>query len=202
MFPETHPLPVPGQIDSPLTHARVSSGLLHQEESAAALEAAENLLSKASARLAAGDRSGARGFVRRALALPFDEFEHVHPATWWLVLEMSTRLSEEVELAAQDDSRWVQRAELLLAGAGAVAAAVIRCGLGDVLAEFPLVGEEQRRVLRMVDGAPFERDPFAAITDPDALCLAALDVLGALNRQSDLLAEDLRGLEQHEPGGR
>lgn len=199
MFAQSNPSEEAGRQESPFTHARVASGLLHQEESSAALEAAENLLSKAASRLAAGDEEGARTFVERALRLPFDDFEHVHPATWWLELEMSTRLSEEVELAAQDDSRWVDRAERLLDGAPAVAAAVIRCGLSDVLAEFPLAGDEQRRVLRLVDGAPFDREPFAAITEPAECARGALEVLAALNRQSDLFAEDLRSLDVEVP---
>ena len=46
----------------------------------AQMEAATNLLDKALGALDAGDETGARGFVARAVALPLDERDQMHPA--------------------------------------------------------------------------------------------------------------------------
>jgi hypothetical protein len=185
VFPEVD------HAEGPLTHARVISGSLHQEESAALLEAAGNLLTKAATRLAGGDETAARKLAERALHLPFDDFEEVHPASWWLELEMSSRLTEEVELAAEGDSRWLVRVETLLGELSGTAASVVRGGLHDVLSEFPLPRDEESRVHRLIDDEPFGREPLSEVEDAAKLTEATLAVLRALNRQSDLYAQDL-----------
>jgi hypothetical protein len=175
--------------EGPLTHARVISGSLHQEESAALLEAAGNLLTKAATRLAGGDETAARKLAERALHLPFDDFEEVHPASWWLELEMSTRLTEEVELAAEGDSRWVDRAGTLLGELSGTAATVVRSALRDVLSEFPLPREEERRVHQLIE--PLGDASLAQAEDAGEPAETTIAVLRALNRQSDLYAQDL-----------
>jgi len=191
-------LPEIDHAEGPLTHARVVSGTLHQEESAALLEAAGNLLTKAAARLAGQDEAAARKLTERALRLPFDAFEEVHPVASWAELEMSARLAEEVELAAEGDSRWLGRAERLLSELSEVsevsgaAGAVVRGGLHDVLSEFPLSRTEEQRVHQLIDGQPFGHEPLSGFDDDAELTEAMLAVLRAMNRQSELYAADLR----------
>ena len=179
MFPEVD------HAEGPLTHARVVSGSLHHEESQALLEAAGNLLTKAATRLVAGDEDGARKLAERALHLPFDDFEEVHPASWWLELEMSTRLTEEVELAAEGDSRWLGRVETLLGELSGTAAAIVRNALRDVLSEFPLPRPEERRAHQLIEAVGQESP--GEMKEVDEL----VAMVRALNRQSDLYAQDL-----------
>ncbi|MBT0771956.1 hypothetical protein KIH74_23645 [Kineosporia sp. J2-2] len=181
---------VPGteHAERHLNITRQASGALLSAESEASQEAAGNLLTKAAARLEAGDEARARHFVERALHLPYDDFEGIHPAVWWLEMEVSSHFSEEVELAPDGDQGWLDRAGVLLAEASdETVAAVIRAALNDVAAEFHLPRPEALRLSRLTAGEPFGREPLTELDDADRLADAVLGVLRTLNRQADLI---------------
>ncbi|GLY31850.1 hypothetical protein [Kineosporia sp. NBRC 101731] len=179
-----------GRAERSLNVTRRASGALLGETSEALQEAAGNLLDKAVARLQEGDEVRARALVERALHLPYDEFEKIRPAVWWLELEVSTQFSDEVELAAEGDSGWLARAELLLSEASEpMVAAVVRAALNDIGSEFRLPQRESRWLNRLIAGEPFGREPLSEIDDIDELTVAVLGVLRMLNRQAELFAE-------------
>ncbi|MBT0768827.1 hypothetical protein KIH74_07810 [Kineosporia sp. J2-2] len=180
-----------------LAVARMASGILHLDDSSAALDAAGNLLHKAIAHLEDDDEPGARTFVARALQLPYDEHEDIRPALDWLQLEMSNRLTEEVELAAEGDSRWLERVGTLLSEVSGPAAAVVRSSLHDVRSDFSFPHREERRLARLIEGQPHAGEPLAEIEGADELAEAVVEVLRALSRQAELLARDLRPVPLH-----
>ena len=181
----------PDDARAALAGTRIASGLLHLEDAEAGLDAAGHLLHKAAARLEEGDETSARHFVERALHLPYDEHEDIQPALSWLQLEMSNRLSEEVELSADGDTGWLDRARTLLSEVSGPAAAVVSGALHDARSQFTLSADEQRRLAALIDGAEFDTEPLSHVRG-ESVTDAAMAVLRALNRQAELFAATLR----------
>ncbi|GAB6902952.1 hypothetical protein [Kineosporia succinea] len=171
-----------------LNVVRSSSGALLSERSEAMQAAAGNLLVKAADRLRDGDEAGARGFVERALHLPYDEFEDIRPAVWWLQMEVSAQFGDEIEIAEVGDTGWLDRAARLLSETtDPTVTAVVRTALNEIGADYQLPAREARRLEALTAGERFGREPLTEIDDPAQLAAAVLGVLGMLNRQTELL---------------
>ncbi|WP_328291458.1 hypothetical protein OG218_01620 [Kineococcus sp. NBC_00420] len=88
------------------------------DESRRLQASAENLLGKAFIALGCGDQER---LVTRALALPFDDHEQVHP-TWWAAHTfLYSLLAHEVETLPDDEHAWLDAAAAVLSpqqGAG------------------------------------------------------------------------------------
>ncbi len=75
--------------------AQTTSNRLDQSFSAASMEAADNLLGKALRRLEEGNQERAQAFIQRALSLPYDEHEELHPASWSAYMALFMPLSDD-----------------------------------------------------------------------------------------------------------
>lgn len=171
----------------PLTARR---GNLDQERSGTLLSAAENLLTKAGDRLAAGQEAAARRLAERAAELPYDDFEEVHPALSWLALEAHMRLAEQVDDADEHDSGWIDRAEQVLPQLSDPGAALLRGALVAVLDEYVFTHKEVRRAHQLIGAeehvAFYERDFGQDLVD------ILMDGLRALHLQNQLYIQALR----------
>jgi hypothetical protein len=83
------------------------SGRTLQPFSFAGQRAAENLLIKARRALDNNDVDRARAFVDRAVRLPFDEHEGAAPAALAVHMDLFCVVTDALEQAEADDSRWL-----------------------------------------------------------------------------------------------
>jgi hypothetical protein len=176
--------PLLNDATSALAGARRSSGGLRQTFSQAGQEAAENLLNKAVRRLEQDDQVGARRFVDRALALPYDDFEDTQPCLWVAHMLLFTANADELEASPEGDTGWLDRAVTAMEAAGPVAAEEVRFCLRVFLdSVYSLSPSEQRRVRQLTSGVPVDPEPFASAGGSTAVRAdAVLDVLGVLLR--------------------
>lgn len=100
-----------------------------QRVSVAAQQGAENLLTKARRALDNDDLDRADTLVDRAVRLPFDEHEHAWPAALAVHMDLFCAITDALESAADDDSRWLTAALTCLGQVDRRAT----CDLRDVL---------------------------------------------------------------------
>jgi len=93
------------------------SGKTMQRFSIAGLQAASNLLHKASRALSTGDQERARALVDRAVRMPFDRHEGAHPAAFEVHMELFSLVVDELEDSSEDDFRWLEAAVEVLSTA-------------------------------------------------------------------------------------
>ena len=115
--------------DGPFGDVEAVSGRLLQPFSTAGHVGAANLLDKASRALDRDDLAGARRYVDRAVRLPYDNHEEAAPAAIAAHMELFCLVTDELEQAEPDDSRWLDAAIDVLASADDAA----RFDLIDVL---------------------------------------------------------------------
>lgn len=117
--------------------------------STAAMEAADNLLRKAAKALASGDDERAGRMIARAVALPYDRREEMHPAACAATTMLFTTVGDELEERADDDTRWLDAAvQVLPAEAG--------WGRAELLATLRAVRDDyglDRHKTRTIDAA-------------------------------------------------
>ncbi|GAB3256133.1 hypothetical protein [Kineosporia babensis] len=179
-----------GRSDSPFARGQAASDIQHDLEFEARLDAAGNLLAKAAARLANNEHDKAQAFASRACRLPYDTYEDIHPATYWLEAELLRQLSVQIEYALDGDTRWIDRSEKLLSEVTGHAAGVLRTVLNSLLVDYAFPQPVVRRLHQLIGDGP---RPFAddgttvSVEERTQLCL---DVLLVINRQLELYRID------------
>lgn len=93
----------------PLGEARFASSMLIQDASSGLHEAASNLLVKAEGALISGDEAKASRLLRRALALPHDEHEGHHPASFQAFMTLYRAVVNALEECEDEyDVDWLE----------------------------------------------------------------------------------------------
>jgi hypothetical protein len=117
------------RADTPFGDLELASGRTLQSFGLAGQRAASNLLIKASRSLDNGEPDRARAYVDRAVRLPYDRHEQSHPVAWESHMALFCLITDELEASDEDDSRWLDAAVAVLAGADEAG----RCTMRDVL---------------------------------------------------------------------
>ncbi len=158
------------------------SGRTLQPFSIAGQQAAANLLRKARRALDAHDPDRARAFVDRAVRLPYDDHERAAPAAFAAHMELFCLVTDCLEQSAVGDSRWLDAAIAVLAGADEAA----RCDLRDVLAaidhDYSLPSSERSRIHAATTSVPARaelRDLPLSSTELSAQVLSILTACGS-----------------------
>jgi len=142
--------------------------------SRAEMDAAKNLLDKALRALDNGDEARARRFVDRAVALPYDEHEQVHPAA----MTAHQQLFEAVTDAIEDgDDEWLDAVIDTLTSAPEEAKFCLRDVLSSVLQDYELSDGDQRRLRRLISGVPERAELPDLDLPPEQMATAVLGVL-------------------------
>lgn len=166
------------------------------DESRRLQASAENLLGKAFIALGRGDQERTERLVTRALALPFDDHEQVHPAWWAAHTFLYSLLAHEVETSPDDEHAWLDAAAAVLSlqavlspqqGAGGRA---LRGMLGTLTHTGELTVGEARRCGELSRGVTEDEWWDAPVTDVTAE--AVLDVL----RVADAYVAALKSLNR------
>jgi len=175
-------------VDRPLDGVALASNHTRLAQSSALQEGAENLLVKALSALDAGDRSKAEAMVRRALSLPFDDYEESTPAWWRAYMLLFTSVADEVEDAAGDDEVWLDAA---LAAEGQVdgfGRQALRSALSVIDHDYELDRSASRRIRARLGGVQPLRDWQEFLPEgDDAAVTAILQVLAAFRAYDDAL---------------
>jgi hypothetical protein len=106
-----------GRANRPFGDVESVSGRTLQPFSFAGQRAAENLLAKARRALDDNDVDRASALVDRAIRLPFDEHEGAAPAALAVHMDLFCAVTDALERAEADDSRWLDAALDVLGGA-------------------------------------------------------------------------------------
>jgi len=140
--------------DRPFGDVESVSGRVLQPFSIAGQQGAANPLGKARRALNDGDRDRARAFVDRAARLPYDEHEQAAPVAMAVHMELFCLVTDTLEQAEADDSRWLDAAVDVLA----IADEPTRCDMRDVLAaidqDYSLNTPERSRIHSAVPPIP------------------------------------------------
>ena len=156
--------------------------------SRAEMDAATNLLDKALRALDDGDEARARRFVDRAVALPYDEHEQVHPAA----MTAHQQLFEAVTDAIEDGGdEWLGAVIDTLASAPEEAKYCLRDVLTAVLQDYELSDGDQRRLRRLIREVPERAELSDLELPPEKLATAVLDVLEGVIHFVDAYEESI-----------
>jgi hypothetical protein len=154
--------------------------------SRAQLAAATNLLDKALRALDLGDEARARRLVERAVALPFDEHEQVHPAAMMAHQQLFVAVTDALENGGDD---WLNAATDTFASAPEEARYCLRDVLTAVLQDYDVSDGERGRVRRLISGVP-ERAELADLDlTPEQMASAVFDVLEGVIHYLDAYEE-------------
>lgn len=148
--------------------------------------AATNLLTKALRALDDDDEARAKQLVERAVALPYDDHEQVHPAASvanQLVFNEITDTLEDCE------DHWVSAVADTFASATEEAKYALRDALKDILDDYNLTPEEQHRVRRLIRDVPERAELRDLDLPPPALATAIVEILESIIRFRDALDE-------------
>ncbi|GAA4403000.1 hypothetical protein GCM10023168_14120 [Fodinibacter luteus] len=157
--------------------------------SLAQMQGATNLLHKAMRALEHGDEARARRFVERAVALPYDEHERVHPAAMMAHQEMFLAVTDALE-DGEDD--WLGAIADTFASAPEHARYCLRDVLLAVLQDYDLSDDEQRRVRRLIREVPERAELHDLDLPPEEMATAVLDVLEGVIHFADAYEEAIR----------
>lgn len=174
--------------ERPLGDVRLASGRSLQRFSSGLSDGATNLLVKAGRRLAAGDRATARGFVDRAVALPFDEHEEWRPAASSGEYLLFSAVTDALEESEADDSAWLDAALEVLAGAGPLAAPVLGEVLWSIPSSYELGKDEQRRLRAGIADVPWRGELVDQDLTDEELTQTLLEVLETHNAYQAAIA--------------
>ena len=142
--------------------------------SRAEMDAAKNLLDKALRALDDGDEARARRFVDRAVALPYDEHEQVHPAAMTAHQQLFVAVTDAIEDGADE---WLDAVIDTFASAPEEARYCLRDVLTSVLQDYELTDGDQRRLRRLIREVPERAELPDLDLPPEQLATAVLDVL-------------------------
>ena len=142
--------------------------------SRAEMDAAKNLLDKALRALDDGDEARARRFVDRAVALPYDEHEQVHPAAMTAQQQLFVAVTDAIEDGGDE---WLDAVIDTFASAPEEARYCLRDVLSSVLQDYELSDGDQRRLRRLISGVPERAELPDLDLQPEQLATAVLDVL-------------------------
>jgi hypothetical protein len=150
------------------------------------MEAAQNLLDKALRALDEGDEPRARRFVERAVALPFDEHEQVHPGPMTAHQQLFEAVTDAFDNGGDE---WLSAAIDTFASAPEEARYCLRDVLTAVLQDYDLSDGDRRRLRGLIRDVP-ERDELAKLDlKPEEMATAVLEVLQAAIRYVDAYEE-------------
>ena len=177
------------RADRPFGDLERGSGRTLQPFSIAGQQAAANLLVKARRALTEGDPDRARALVNRAVQLPFDEHEQAAPAAIAAHMELFCLVTDTLEQAEINDSRWLDAAVTVLASADEPA----RCDLRDVLAaidhDYSLASPERSRVHSAIAAIPDRAELRDLALNPTELGEHVVSILAADNNYRAALTE-------------
>jgi hypothetical protein len=141
--------------------------------------AARNLLTKALLRV--DDRKRAEQYVDRALQLPFDEHEGVHPAVHETHMLLYIAITDEIEDADESDSLWLDAALTTMDRCGPLARENLCEILHLVTGEYVLEPGERRKLRDALAGTK-KTDVVLSRSggDPAAQACAIIEVLEAI----------------------
>ncbi|MEO5746762.1 MAG: hypothetical protein ABIQ61_02260 [Ornithinibacter sp.] len=156
--------------------------------SRAQLTAATNLLDKALRALDDGDEPRAHRFVERAVALPFDEHERVHPGAMMAHQKLFVAVTDALENGGED---WLAAATDTFASAPEEAKFSLRDVLSAVLQDYDLSDAERRRVRRLISDVPQRAELIDLDLQPEQMATAVFDVLEGIIHFADAYEESL-----------
>ncbi len=149
-------------------------------------EGAENLLVKALDALDAGDGATAETRVRRALHLPFDDYEEVTPGWWRAYMLLFTAIVDEWEDGEGED--WLDAALAAEAQAEGFGRIALRSALNVIDHDYELDRDASRRIRARLGGVQPLVDWQDLLPEGDEATVAAiLQVLAAYNAFDDAL---------------
>ena len=119
--------------------------------SRAQMDAATNLLDKALRALDDGDKARALRFVDKAVALPYDEHEQVHPAAITAQQQLFVAVTDAVESGGDE---WLDAVIDTLTSAPEEAKFCLRDVLSSAPGRSSLSDGDQRRLRRIISGVP------------------------------------------------
>ncbi|MFZ0159539.1 MAG: hypothetical protein WAL50_10965 [Kineosporiaceae bacterium] len=155
-------------------------------QSSALQEGAESLLVKALDALDAGDRATAEQRVRRALRLPFDDYEEVTPAWWRAYMLLFAAIVEEWEDGEGED--WLDAALAAEEQLEVFGRHAVRSTLTVLEADYELDRDASRRIRAHLGGVQPLIDWQDLLPEGDEAPVAAiLQVLAAYNAYDDAL---------------
>ena len=170
------------RVDGPFGDLELASGRTLQPFSIAGQRAAANLLTKAIRALDNDEPDRARGYVDRAVRLRYDRHEDAHPGAMEAHMMLFCLVTDELEAAAEDDSRWLDAAIAAQSSASEAA----RCTMRDVLVAIDHdyhISRTERAALRSatadVPDRPELRDLDLAPDEMGDCVMAVLDVCRA-----------------------
>ena len=156
--------------------------------SRAQMDAATNLLDKALRALDAGDEARARRFVDRAVALPWDEHEQVHPAAMMAHQQMYDAVTDALE---QGGDEWLAAATDTFPSVPDEARYCLRDVLTATLRAYELTHDEERRLRRLIRDVPERAELPDLDLSPQQLATAIFDVLDGVIQYLDAYDEIL-----------
>ncbi len=142
--------------------------------SLAQMDAATNLLEKALRALDNGDEDRARRFVERAVALPYDEHERMHPAAMMAQQQLFSAVTDALDNGGEE---WLDAATDTFASAPEQAKFTLRDVLKEVLQDYELPDGEERRLRRITKDVPERAELPDLELAPEQLVPAVLEVL-------------------------
>ena len=148
---------------NPLGELRWASNRLRSQESFAARDGAENLLSKARRALAADD-DRADALIRRACSMPCDDWEGSSPAAQAAVMMLFSLLVDDLEESDEDDPTWLAAVLAAFDAAPVDGRADLQHVLRDIANDYNLNRRESAALRRMIAHLPVDHRP---ITDLD-----------------------------------
>src|SRR5215204_5063148 len=139
--------------DGPFGNARVRSNLIKAGVSRGLQAAAGNLLAKALRAVVAGDDQRARGYVHRAVQLPVDEHEEVHPGSLAASMLLFGAVTDALEACDEDDPMWLDAADQALHTAGDDGRHALLHTLRTIASDYHLPHGEARRITDLLGQA-------------------------------------------------
>src|SRR6188472_171642 len=156
--------------------------------SRAEMDAAKNLLDKALRALDDGDEARARRFVERAVALPYDEHEQVHPAAMTAQHQLFVAVTDALE---SGDDEWLDAVIDTFASAPEEARYCLRDVLSSVLQDYELSDGDQRRLRRLIREVPERAELPDLDLPPEQMATAVLEVLEGVIHFVDAYEESI-----------
>ena len=142
--------------------------------SQAQMDAATNLLHKALRALDDGDEDRARRFVERAVALPYDEHERMHPAAMMAQQQLFSAVTDALDNGGDE---WLDAVIGTFASAPEQGRFTLRDVLKEVLQDYQLSDREERHLRRITQDVPERTELPDLELPPEQLAPAVLEVL-------------------------
>jgi hypothetical protein len=175
-------------VDRPFDGVAMASNHVRLAQSSALQESAENLLVKALSALDTGDHARAEAMVRRALSLPFDDYEESTPAWWRAYMLLFSSIADELEDAAGEDAAWLDAALAADEQVDGFGRRALWSALSVIDHDYELDRSASRRIRARLGGVQPLHDWQDLLPEGDeAIVPAILQVLAAFNAYDDAL---------------